>query len=42
MNKEPKKDFLFENNEELSSDEDMQIIEKEKETKERKNIVYRK
>ena len=38
MNKEPQKDYLFENYEELSSDEDMQIIEKEKETEERKNL----
>ena len=38
MNKEPKKDYLFENYEELSLNQDMQIIEKEKETEEWKNI----
>ena len=35
MNKEPQKDYLYENYEEMSSDEDKQIIEKEKETEER-------
>ena len=38
MNKEPQKDYLYENLEEISSDEDKQSIEKEKETEERKNL----
>ena len=38
MNNEPQNDYLFENYEELSSDDDKKIIEKKKETEEIKNL----
>lgn len=38
MNNEPQNDYLFENYEELSSDDDKKIFEKKKETEEIKNL----